>query len=171
MNMQTIINCFLISIGAIIMLISIIKTKDLMKAIPFVPKRQQKQIKHYLVLHRCLMVFFCLGYLVVLVAFAFSYLFVSETFVSVIFFFGAIFVFIGIDIQSRLLSEVQTTLQGILPICSKCKKIRTKNGDSTDPKAWKIIEQYIAEKTDVDFSHGYCPECLRKEMEKIDRME
>ncbi len=171
MKTQTLINCFLIFIGIIIMLISTTKTKNLLKTMPFIPKSQQKRIKLYLLLHRNLMIFFCLAYLVVLVAFALNHLLVSETFVSIVFFFGAIFVFIGIDIQSRLLAEVQTTLQGILPICCKCKKIRTKNGDPANPKDWKVIERYIAEKTDIDFSHGYCPECFKSEMEKIDRME
>jgi DNA-binding response OmpR family regulator len=44
-------------------------------------------------------------------------------------------------------------LEGLLPICSYCKKIR--EGDST----WVQIEQYINERTDASFSHGICPEC------------
>ena len=164
-------NCILILFGAIIMLISIMTAKGLMKTMPFVPKRQQKKIKLYLMLHRGLMVFFFIGYVVVMAAFTFRYSLVSETFVSVIFLFGAIFVFIGILVQSRLLDEVQRTLHGILPICAKCKQIRTADGNPKEQKTWKGIEIYISERTDVNFSHGYCPRCFEEEMKNIDRMK
>ena len=171
MNIQTICNGSLTLFGAIIMLISIVRTKSLTTLIPFVPERHQSHIKRHLILHRGLMIFFFFGYLVVLVAFTFQYSLVSEVFVSVIFFLGAIFVFIGIDVQSRLLSEVHTTLKGILPICSKCKKIRLIDGNPSDPKAWKKIENFISEKASVEFSHGYCPECFEKEMKNLERMK
>jgi two-component system, OmpR family, response regulator VanR len=48
------------------------------------------------------------------------------------------------------------TLHGILPICSHCKKIRNDGG------AWTRIEEYIGKHADVQFSHGICPDCLRK---------
>jgi hypothetical protein len=51
--------------------------------------------------------------------------------------------------------EVQV-LSGLLPICSFCKKIRTP--DNT----WKPVEQYVAERSQAEFSHGICPECLSK---------
>jgi len=48
------------------------------------------------------------------------------------------------------------TLQGILPICSVCKKIRD------DKDIWTQIESYISTHTDAQFSHSYCPECARR---------
>jgi hypothetical protein len=48
------------------------------------------------------------------------------------------------------------TLQGILPICMYCHKIRT------DDEAWERIESYLEKNTDAQFSHGLCPECLDK---------
>ena len=167
MRIQTMINCAIIFIGAIIMLISIVRADDLMNTMPFIPEGHRKRIKIYLLSHRGLMVFFLIGYVVVMVAFAIRYSLLSETFVSVIFLFGAIFVFSGIAVQSRLLAEMQQTLQGILPICMKCKKIRGADGNPMDPRIWKRIETYISERTDVDFSHGYCPECFDKEMKEM----
>jgi hypothetical protein len=160
-------NCFLIAGGAIIMLISIVGTKGLMKALHFVPERQRRRITLYLELHRALMAFFLCCYLVVLAAFVFNYSFVSETFVSIIFFFGAVFVFVGVSVQSRLLSEVQNTLQGILPICCKCNKIRSVGANQKDPLAWKRIEEFLTERTKVDFSHGLCPDCFEQEMKDL----
>jgi hypothetical protein len=54
-----------------------------------------------------------------------------------------------------LLQEVKI-LRGLLPICSFCKKIR-----STD-NTWEHIEQYIAERSEAQFSHGICPACLKE---------
>ena len=44
-------------------------------------------------------------------------------------------------------------LTGLLPICSKCKKVRDDKG------YWVQVEQFIAEHTKADFSYGICPDC------------
>ncbi|PKN04037.1 MAG: response regulator [Deltaproteobacteria bacterium HGW-Deltaproteobacteria-9] len=48
------------------------------------------------------------------------------------------------------------TLQGILPICSFCKKIRDDGG------YWNQVEAYISRHSDAMFSHSICPECMKK---------
>lgn len=53
------------------------------------------------------------------------------------------------------LSEIKT-LQGIIPICCSCKSIRD------DQENWKQMEEYISNHSDAQFSHGYCPDCLKK---------
>jgi hypothetical protein len=53
-------------------------------------------------------------------------------------------------------------LEGLLPICSKCKKIRTPGGDHRKQHSWVAIESYIAERTDAEFTHSLCPECSRE---------
>ncbi len=55
----------------------------------------------------------------------------------------------------KALSEIKT-LNGLLPICSSCKKIRNDDG------YWQQIEIYVKEHSDADFSHGLCPDCMRK---------
>ena len=47
-------------------------------------------------------------------------------------------------------------LQGLLPICSYCKKIRD------DGNYWHRVESYIAGHANVRFSHGICPDCNSK---------
>ena len=108
------------------------------------------------------MAFFLLSYIVVLVAFAYGFQLISKILVSAIFLFGAIFVFTGIAIQSKLLSEIQSTLQELLPICAWCKKILYPNSDSKDPKSWIDIDEYLSKKADVNFTHGICPNCFQK---------
>jgi len=44
-------------------------------------------------------------------------------------------------------------LKNILPICSRCKKIRD------DQEYWQSVEVYFRKHLDVDFSHGICPQC------------
>jgi hypothetical protein len=52
------------------------------------------------------------------------------------------------------LAEIHT-LQGLLPICGWCKKIRD------DAGLWTQVEQYLAEHTDAAFTHGLCPDCAK----------
>lgn len=47
-------------------------------------------------------------------------------------------------------------LEGLLPICSYCKKIRDVDG------YWEQIERYIAARSEADFTHGMCPDCGTK---------
>ena len=56
---------------------------------------------------------------------------------------------------NNALAEVRT-LQGILPVCSHCKKIRDERNK------WVEIETYVRDRTSADFSHGICPDCLSR---------
>jgi PAS domain S-box-containing protein len=64
--------------------------------------------------------------------------------------------------RERLISELQLaldkikTLRGLLPMCAWCKKIRNDKG------YWQRVETYIQEHSDASFSHGICPECVKK---------
>lgn len=168
MSAQTIISCLFIALGSIVMLFSIMKFSDIMKAVPFIPEKHRKTIQRSLLMHRGLMIFFLFGYLAVFAAFIARYSPVSEISVGIIFLFGAVFVFLGTNIQTQLLQKIQLTLQGILPICAKCKKIRVQSGIPGTPQSWEDVENYIAKRTEVNFSHGYCPGCYLEEMKKIE---
>ena len=139
----------------------IAKSKDLKRAVKFVQKSHQMKIGRYIAVHRGMMVCFLFGYLIVLVSFIFNFIMISEFFISIILFLGAVFVLIGISTQTYLLSEIQNTLQGILPICSVCKKIRNDGEDPKNPNSWRRLEEYIKGKSNADFSHGICPECIK----------
>jgi sigma-B regulation protein RsbU (phosphoserine phosphatase) len=60
------------------------------------------------------------------------------------------------DRVAELEAAVSTVkrLQGLIPICSYCKRIRSEGND------WEQLESYISEHTDAQFSHGICPPCL-----------
>mgnify|MGYP006427182069 CR=1 FL=1 len=48
------------------------------------------------------------------------------------------------------------TLQGIIPICMHCHKIRN------DKQIWDRLEAYLSEHTEAQLSHGICPDCMEK---------
>lgn len=61
--------------------------------------------------------------------------------------------------KDRLIGELQTTLaqlktlEGIIPICASCKKIRDDEG------FWHKVETYISDHSEALFTHGICPDC------------
>ncbi len=53
------------------------------------------------------------------------------------------------------------TLEGLLPICSSCKRVRDDTG------YWSQIDTYLDEHTNASLSHGYCPECAAKAFQDL----
>ena len=77
-----------------------------------------------------------------------------------------------IKLQSELCNRLQDLehaldhvkkLQGILPICMHCHKIRT------DEESWERLEQYLLQHTEAKVSHGLCPECIEKHYPELDK--
>lgn len=60
-----------------------------------------------------------------------------------------------IEKLEEALAQVET-LSGMIPICASCKKIRDDHG------YWQQVEQYITSHSHAEFSHCFCPECLKK---------
>ena len=55
----------------------------------------------------------------------------------------------------KALQEIKT-LQGLVPICACCKKIRDDKG------YWHQVESYLSAHTSADFTHSICPECAQR---------
>jgi hypothetical protein len=55
----------------------------------------------------------------------------------------------------RAMREIKT-LEGLLPICSACHKIR-----STDNE-WHVLEKYITDRSEATFTHSLCPDCAKQ---------
>jgi phosphoserine phosphatase RsbU/P len=56
-------------------------------------------------------------------------------------------------------------LEGIIPICAYCKKIRDDNN------CWYQLEQYISDHSEAMFSHGICPTCAAEQIKILDQMK
>ncbi len=52
-------------------------------------------------------------------------------------------------------------LEGILPICSSCKKILNAQGE------WQQLEGYVREHSQAEFTHSYCPDCYAQIMREL----
>jgi len=67
-----------------------------------------------------------------------------------------------VEEKERVMKELREALanvkklSGLLPIFASCKKIRNDQG------YWTQIETYIHDHSEADFSHGMCPDCLKK---------
>ena len=70
-----------------------------------------------------------------------------------------------LELQAAMADKVQElqnalndvrTLRGIIPICASCKNIRDDRG------YWNKVEAYIRDHSEAEFSHGICPECMKK---------
>lgn len=84
---------------------------------------------------------------------------------------GKIISLLGItrDITKRKQAELEREealarvrkLEGIIPICMYCKKIRD------DQNSWQQLERYISDHSEALFSHGMCPHCAEEQMKVI----
>ncbi len=77
-----------------------------------------------------------------------------------------------IGLQERLADRVRelqdalarvNQLQGLLPICWYCKRIRT------DDNYWQQLDSYISQHSEARFSHGICPACLAEVNKEFER--
>ncbi len=67
-----------------------------------------------------------------------------------------------LDLEQALAQVKQ--LEGIIPICMHCKKIRD------DKNSWQQLEQYISDHSEALFSHGVCPQCLASHYSHIEQI-
>jgi len=67
---------------------------------------------------------------------------------------------LALETQRSLVEELRSALdrvkrlEGIIPICARCKSVRTDGG------YWKQVESYLSD-FGLTFSHGLCPECAK----------
>jgi two-component system sensor histidine kinase/response regulator len=70
--------------------------------------------------------------------------------------------------RDRLIQDLQRSLanvkslSGLLPICAGCKKIRDDQG------YWSQVESYVQKHSEATFTHGLCPDCIKKYYPDLD---
>ena len=70
---------------------------------------------------------------------------------------------IGLDLtELESMRDQMKVLQGLIPICAHCKKIRNDQG------FWTQLESYLAEHSEADFTHGICPDCMAQYFSEYD---
>ena len=91
-------------------------------------------------------------------------------------FFGVLGAFIGVVyaiLNTRLARSAKKVqmLEGILPICCVCKRIKNEDTGEPGPPEWIGVEVYISSKTDAVFSHTYCPKCYEQVKADIEQLK
>lgn len=65
--------------------------------------------------------------------------------------------FNSMELLARIRTHIELKiLRGLLPMCSQCKKIRDDKG------FWKQVDTYIEDHSEVTFTHGICPDCMKE---------
>jgi hypothetical protein len=59
-------------------------------------------------------------------------------------------------VEQERAARLAEVLQDFLPICMHCKAIRDER------QRWRTIEEYVADRSDIQFSHGLCATCARE---------
>ena len=77
----------------------------------------------------------------------------ASTAVVTVILFGMLSIYVAN--LKRAMKEIKR-LEGLLPICSSCHKIRTEDNH------WHVLENYITERTEAVFTHSLCPDCARR---------
>lgn len=73
------------------------------------------------------------------------------------------FVFHGSPLVLLVIEDISeiAELYRMVPICSECGKVRHEN------ETWMQVESYFKINWDLDFSHGFCPDCYKSYMNKL----
>ncbi|MGD8268010.1 MAG: PAS domain-containing protein [Desulfobacterales bacterium] len=70
---------------------------------------------------------------------------------------------IGLDLtELESMRDQVKVLQGLIPICAHCKKIRNDEG------FWTQLESYLVAHSEADFTHGICPDCMAQYFSEYD---
>lgn len=109
MNLTKAIVCLLVFGGAVIMAVNIHHFASLMKKKDICSSKETHNLLSYFKLHLVLMVFFLIGYIIVFGAIIFGIKLISELLIGPIFFFGALFVLLGIFLQDKMLDSLRNS--------------------------------------------------------------
>ena len=69
------------------------------------------------------------------------------------------------QLQKRLEDSLTKALSGYVGICAQCKRIRN------EAQEWVPVEEYVEGHSNIEFTHGYCPQCLDKLRAEVEQGE
>ena len=171
MTINVLIAVIPVILGTVAIVVSIARSKMLFMAMPFVMSRGRAVVEKFLKYHRLLLILFLVGYSVLGIAIGIRVKFLSEYLIGAMSFLVAAFIYLGSLMEVRMLSEIHKTLNGLLPICSVCRKMRSPDSDAQRQDSWLPIEKFIAKEIGARLTHSFCPECMGKAIENIAKDE
>ena len=162
MSILTLSTIMPIGIGVVIVFVSILRSKSLFMAMPFIVGKNRPAVTRFLRHHKMLLVLFLVGHVVVGGAISLGLPFGNTPVIGASFFLVAVFIYFSSVLETKLLTEIQDTVQALMPICASCKKMRSPDADWRKPESWMEIERFITSETGANFTHGLCPECSKE---------
>lgn len=145
--------------GAVIMLLAIQRLQRVFSTLQLVLEPARHWVQRRVRVHQAMMIAFTLLYVLM----GFSFLvgwteWSTPTLTAVLLGAGAVFVWMTVTNQQRMVAEMTHTLQHLLPICSSCKSVREGDGDA---ESWSTLETFVSAQAKVKVSHGICPTCAK----------
>ena len=122
MDLAILIPTILIIIGSIVMALNIVRSLSTLKMFCQFVREDTKRVKLLFRIHEILMLFFLIGYIVVAYATITQIKLISALFVGLIFFFGALFVMLGIMLQTKMISSIKKQYDKVISIREVLKK-------------------------------------------------
>lgn len=122
MTATTLTAVLLITAGAVIMLVNVIKFMNVPNLIKNITVKGYPGLKRFFLFHLILMIFFFLGYLVVLYAYGSNVHLIGALSVGLIFFLVAIFILLGIMLQLKMLTSIKNHYEKVLKVSSELEE-------------------------------------------------
>jgi two-component sensor histidine kinase/PAS domain-containing protein len=122
MTATTLTAVLLVTAGAVIMLVNVIKFMTVPNLIKNITVKGYPGLKRFFIFHLILMIFFFLGYLVVLYAYGSNVHLIGALSVGIIFFLVAIFIFLGIVLQLKMLTSIKNNYEKVLKVSSELEE-------------------------------------------------
>jgi hypothetical protein len=154
--------CIVVATGAGIMVACIFHIGEVRNVVSLTLEPDRGWLLRRVRLHKALMILFLLAYAVVILGLFAGFKAMNELIVAAVFFLGAAFIYIGILMQNRMAAAMLQTIRGLIPICAWCKRIRSDAPGARGGPVWQSVETYFARRAPVDFTHGICPDCVKK---------
>ncbi len=145
MNLLTITACLLIIAGAGVMAVSILRFRGIFRLLHEFEIEEHAKIKRLFNTHQTLMILFFIGYLAVLYGIIAKIAIFGDLIVGIIFFFGAVFVFLSVLLQSKMLSSAKSRYSQAVEVSSSLQGERSKLMLANEQLIREMEERRMAE--------------------------
>ncbi len=126
-------------------------------ALPFVDPTTRTQLRHLRQMYGAGILFFLGGYAITALAFQRGWQILGEGFVGVVFLSGAVFVGLGLTIQSLFVEALLKTMGRLVPICAYCHRVRIPGSQAHEPDIWQVVDLRFS--SDEVMTYTICPAC------------
>ena len=148
--------------GAILIILSFVWLLGIYELLPLLEDKYKKKIGILVKIQHIFMAMFVFGYTRTAFEISHGHSEHKEIAIGLIFFFGGLYVLNSTYLKMILVKATASVIRGLIPICAKCKKIRSGEDSESHEAKWQAIEIYLGGTKGLKFSHGLCPDCIKE---------